>query len=565
MAEFALEFVPFSTFGSRISIAHLRADAAPARAEGIYLRRVHGQLLNSAPIGRLVLVRDGAEVAATAHADETLLRLSDEHGDQVEVCFDGPRTLRLRGTGAGLRIVGARDVVSASEAANRATFNAGAARRRYEFESLAGRIVLKGHWRDAVEGIAHLDLLPGDDGRWEAAMDEYTSTWAPKQRRDFDETLADARRAFDAWLDAMPQAPPEYQDARRLAAYVLWSCVVEPEGFLTRPTILMSMGRMCSVWAWDICFNALAIVEHDPALAWDQLLLFMDHQDEFGAYPDVINAGITILNYVKPPVHGWAVLDLLRRNPDAPGGDVLERVYDSLGRWTRWWLEHRRAPGHALPYYLHGNDAGWDNNTVFDAGVPVVTPDLAAALVTQMDALSELAARFGKRSEAREWKERADAMLAALLDELWTGERFIAKLALTGEAVVTRSLIYTMPIILAKRLPRAVTEKLTRKLRDHLTDHGLASEHPSSPEYRPDGYWRGPIWAPATYIPAWALDRIGETELAETISRRYCAMCAKSGFAEYFDALTGAGLGDRAYTWTASVFLLLAERLTKQA
>ncbi len=31
-----------------------------------------------------------------------------------------------------------------------------------------------------------------------------------------------------------------------------------------------------------------------------------------------------------------------------------------------------------------------------------------------------------------------------------------------------------------------------------------------------------------------------------------------SGFAENFDARTGAGLRDRAYTWTAAVYLTLA-------
>ena len=35
-------------------------------------------------------------------------------------------------------------------------------------------------------------------------------------------------------------------------------------------------------------------------------------------------------------------------------------------------------------------------------------------------------------------------------------------------------------------------------------------------------------------------------------------LCDKSGFAECFDALTGAGQRDRAYTWTASIFFLLA-------
>lgn len=35
-------------------------------------------------------------------------------------------------------------------------------------------------------------------------------------------------------------------------------------------------------------------------------------------------------------------------------------------------------------------------------------------------------------------------------------------------------------------------------------------------------------------------------------------MVLKSGCAENFDALTGDGLRDRAYTWTASVMLVMA-------
>jgi hypothetical protein len=35
-------------------------------------------------------------------------------------------------------------------------------------------------------------------------------------------------------------------------------------------------------------------------------------------------------------------------------------------------------------------------------------------------------------------------------------------------------------------------------------------------------------------------------------------VCERSGFAENFDALTGNGLRDRAYTWTAAAYLVLA-------
>jgi hypothetical protein len=54
------------------------------------------------------------------------------------------------------------------------------------------------------------------------------------------------------------------------------------------------------------------------------------------------------------------------------------------------------------------------------------------------------------------------------------------------------------------------------------------------------------------------LRRGGFPHLAGEISGRFRALCERSGFAENFDALTGAGLRDRAYTWTASAYLVLA-------
>ncbi len=68
------------------------------------------------------------------------------------------------------------------------------------------------------------------------------------------------------------------------------------------------------------------------------------------------------------------------------------------------------------------------------------------------------------------------------------------------------------------------------------------SELPSSPYYQPDGYWRGPIWAPSTVLVVDGLRRAGHGELAKRISERFRALCEASGFAENFDALTGTGL-----------------------
>jgi len=59
------------------------------------------------------------------------------------------------------------------------------------------------------------------------------------------------------------------------------------------------------------------------------------------------------------------------------------------------------------------------------------------------------------------------------------------------------------------------------------------------------------------------LAAVGEQALARRLARQFCNLCRRSGMAENFSAQTGEGLRDRAYTWTASVFLMLAHEHLK--
>ena len=54
------------------------------------------------------------------------------------------------------------------------------------------------------------------------------------------------------------------------------------------------------------------------------------------------------------------------------------------------------------------------------------------------------------------------------------------------------------------------------------------------------------------------LTECGEKEFATVMVERFCDMMSKNGCAENFDAITGEGLRDLAYTWTASVMFVLA-------
>jgi len=331
-----------------------------------------------------------------------------------------------------------------------------------------------------------------------------------------------------------------------------------------RPSLLMSKNRMSNIWSWDHCFNAMALAEGHPALALDQMLTMVDHQDEFGCYPDSFNDVRITFNFSKPPIHGWAFGEMLARMSEAPPPETVRVMYDALGAQANWWMTHRVLEGRRLPYYLHGNDSGWDNSTMFKQGVPLESPDLAALLVLQTETCADLAARLGEDEESEGWRRRAAELLGNLMKGLWRGDRFVACLGNEGKDVESQSLIPWLPIILGERLPGDVRECLKEGIRGHLTEWGLATERVDSPRYNEDGYWRGPIWAPSTFIAVTGLDRAGFGDLADDISEKFCRMCAKSGFAENFNAVTGEPLRCPAYTWTSSVFVLLAERMLRR-
>jgi glycogen debranching enzyme len=115
-----------------------------------------------------------------------------------------------------------------------------------------------------------------------------------------------------------------------------------------------------------------------------------------------------------------------------------------------------------------------------------------------------------------------------------------------------------MPVVLGQDLPEDVLQAVVSGLAAHRTDWGVATERVDSAKYTDDGYWRGPVWAPSTMLVVEGLRACGADDLADDIAEGFCQACATNGFAENFDARTGAGLRDRTYTWTASAFRCLA-------
>jgi glycogen debranching enzyme len=556
--DFSVHEIPFSHRGAWFGLSHVVAPATYAEDVHLVSHRngMHAVL-------RLVPVRGGDEVPTDVSANPGTLTWLAGRG-QVAAAFESPSTLRIAGYGLGLRVAAAEatltpftgtyffhDAVTSSY-----VFTSYETGHRYRLTVLSGQA--REHGAGAL-GTAPRAVVIGEDGDgWELALEELTTTRERySARASFTDVVAASRRALAEFTDAVAPWRSDRTPAAELACYLLWSSTVEPSGFIRRPAVLMSKHWMDKVWSWDHCFNALALAPGAPELAWDQLQVMFDHQTGEGALPDSVTHSEILHNFVKPPIHGWAVSRLRERLPRGLPAAEVPRLYRQLTAWTTFWLDHRRAPGELFPHYEHGNDSGWDNATVFGEQPLVRSADLVAFLVLQMRELARLAREIGDSAGATRWTKEAETMLTALLRQRWNGSAFTSHTP--GDTPRTSaSLLELMPIVLGTQLPAEVHAKLTTDVAGHLTSVGLATERPDSPFYEADGYWRGPVWAPATVLAEDGLRRGGAAGLADQVSARFLAVCEKSGFAENFDALTGQGLRDRAYTWTASAYLILA-------
>ncbi|MHC3470856.1 amylo-alpha-1,6-glucosidase [Streptomyces sp. 7R007] len=560
---FSVHDIPFSTYGSWF-------DISPVVAEMTYAEDLH---LVSHQNGMHAVLRliplstaKGNRAETRVEATPGLLSWTGDSG-RVELAFESPDTVRLRGSGLGFGVFAAAPTLTPfsgtyffhDPAADAHVFTSYETGRRYRVTVVSGTLADTTGSQALGDGDRGLTVTGEADGTWEIAIEELDTSRPPyASSAAFGEIVQSARRSFAAFVDAVAPWRSTATPAAELAAYVVWSATVRPAGLVTRPAVLMSKHWMDKVWSWDHCFNALALAPGCPELALDQFALPFDHQDAGGALPDSVTHSEVLYNFVKPPIHGWAFAHLRRRLPTPPDHDQLAEVYARLERWTLFWLTARRAPGAELAHYQHGNDSGWDNATAFDPERVVVTADLSAFLVLQMRELAGLAGELGRPDDARRWAAAAEVTQTALFDQLWAGDRFVTRSAATEDTWSSASLLDLMPIVLGEHLPGEIGSALADRIKAHLTPYGLATELTTSPHYLADGYWRGPVWAPATVLVEDGLRRAGHQRLADDISARFRALCEAHGFAENFDALTGTGLRDRAYTWTASSYLLLA-------
>ena len=316
----------------------------------------------------------------------------------------------------------------------------------------------------------------------------------------------------------------------------------------------------------------------------------------------------------QPPVLATAVRHIWQHARDRALADAMAAsAYPSLLRNHRWWQTARDPEQRGLVATLHPWETGMDNSPAWDvplARVPTdtVTPvrrrdtmlvDAAmrprgeeyqrfihlvdvfrdadwdrarmlsaspfrvadvgtnAILLRAEKDLLALAARFGSAEDRSEIDARI-ARLSTALDRLWRDDLglYASMDLIIDETCPVGTSAGFLPLYAGHSHERAVTLAATLAGWAGGVARLVPSTDPGFAGFEPKRYWRGPIWAVVNWMIAAGFAAANDTTSAARIRADTVALIEASGLSEYFDPMTGEGIGGADFSWTAAIYLL---------
>jgi hypothetical protein len=320
--------------------------------------------------------------------------------------------------------------------------------------------------------------------------------------------------------------------------------------------------------SWQQCFNAVALGSKDLKLSTELLLNPIDQQSDSGQFIDYYDESRLNACQVKPPIQGWGLKLLMKKHDLAKEipHDKLEMLYEGHIKWANWYTTCRDNDHDGIPQYESGAEGGMDDDSRFQISNEIETPELCAYLGLLYEALGDIAKMLGKpQNEIDEWYRRSKDIIDKMIKTFWNGERFIAIVSGSHEVVVSDTVSSYLPIVLGKRLPQEIIDKLAGDLSvegDYLTPYGLSSEKLSS-DYLSLGMHMSLAYVlpPTNMLICTGLYDAGKTDLATKIARRYCRTLKDGGFIMLVNPFRGMA-GRSGGSWAACAYVILADMLS---
>ncbi len=394
-------------------------------------------------------------------------------------------------------------------------------------------------------------ILKPVKGSFDAAIFEDMTEFGalPAEFPPFDEVKKENLASFEAFKKNYKAAPKRYRQLAEYAMWLLWTHTCKVTGGFKEPMIFMHLQWMICAVSWQQSYNAMAMM-NNPKEAWRMLCTMFEHQnEETGALAFCVDYfGGAYGTMPQPPFQGFAFAFLY----DRFGDELLtyegcEYLYPKYVKWLNFWLKLRNAGRGDDVVAIHAShESGWDDASIFVDGFPAANPDVNSFVALGMEALGRMARVLHRYAEAEDWERRSRRLIDTIVKDFWDGEKFITRV--NGKPVESMSAVCYEPIMLGKRLPQHIIDKVAEKLTDEaefLSPFGLTGESMRSPMSGYGGrFILGRVVAPLNMILTVGLSSAGKVKEAAMIARRFCEHCEEVGcllgFAPYdYYPLTG--------------------------
>lgn len=348
---------------------------------------------------------------------------------------------------------------------------------------------------------------------------------------------------------------------------------------------------------WDSCFHALAWSRLDPRRAMRELRSLAAAQQSSGMIGhtmfwlgpvrparaftyNLLHRRAFQTATIQPPLLGWVWAEVAERSGDGKfadeGREVVRRFHE--------YLDRERADGDGLIGILQPDETGLDATPAYDAPLGWRSHPKAGFLALQAfnrrrgynyrrvvadggfhatDVLVNTAWILGWEGLARLGapgaSARAEQLTSALVGRLFDRKAgiFFAEGA-NGEPLRVSTWAGLAPLAL-DRLPTDIGHRI---INEHLLnptcfwlDYPVPSTSACEASFVPgsdrylwiERYWRGPTWLFSTWFILRGLLRLGYEAQAMHLVDRTIALVRRSGFREYFNPITGEGMGARQF------------------
>lgn len=550
---FNIETVPFSRYGSYFAISKVKDD--------IFLRDLHGGDDSPSNLFKLIFMHDNKEVVPIIEASETIIKFL-YNNNYVSICFGLENTVNIQTHELTLKIDFIKNRYDSLIKLDNNTYNYDFYTKeiKYMFKKIDGNMIVDAPWKYVGNDYIQIILEPNSY----LIIEEFKTVISyNKEQTIFNANHDVVLQEYNNFFNLYTKNITQITDQVKLAVYIMWSCVVHPNKNISDYSVYMSKNCMNNIWSWDNAFNAISLSKDFPELSFAQIELFFKFQDISGVFPDFINDNFVSYNCAKPPVHSWAFNKMRKNNDYFNNINILKKAYTHFKKQGEFWLNYRDLDNKFLPIYYHGNDSGWDNSSIFRDKLPVISPDLLCHLIRHFDIMEKLALELGYLEAAKLFRSNANKIFENLMNDFYVDNRFVARTYDGYEIIKNKnSLILFIPLIISYRFDNSILENLINILKsDFLTEYGLSTESLKSDFYKDDGYWLGPIWAAPMFLIIDALKNTSFNNFAYDLSNRFLKLINKGYMAENFNAVTGEGLSDKAFTWTSGVYLSILKEL----